>query len=490
MMRTLVSFALFIFCQVSLSAQFIPFAFTYGGGGTDMGYDIIEAPDSGYVCVGQSGSFGYTFGSSDVYVFKTNINGQLLWRRNYGGLNAEGARTITKGHGGGYLIAGYTNSYGNGGYDYWILRIDEQGDTLWSKTYGGSDWDFAYSACTTADGNYLVAGETFSFGAGGSDIWVLKINDSGDTLSSFLWGEGGDQTCREIKEYAPGKAVIAASGVIMPNTDKDAILLGIDHIAHSYVFETNVPYVGDQELTSVDVSHTGGFITFGIHIEEGHTNDLLVQYYTNTGAHSQTTEIAGSNEQYNLGIYSGIKNNHINKYYVAGYSLEVGSSNYEALFFELDPLPYVTMGRVITAPRYNGVQSIMQASDGGIVMAGISEGFGPGTSAALIWKLDSLGQAGGNPLPLLAVEEVEQVAGLSLYPNPFVQQFVLSIPESIKVADFKIWDLQGKLVYQKNITTAGNVVIQPMSLSSGLYSAEITLSSGKRYYSKIIKQNE
>ena len=473
-----------LFCQTGLYAQFAPFAYTYGGSGNDMGYDLVETADSGYVCAGQSGS--YTFGSSDAYLFKTDINGQLVWRRNYGGFHTDGARAVTRGHGGGFLLAGYTNSFGNGGYDYYVIRTDETGDTLWTRTYGGADWDFAYSVCATADGNYLVAGETFSQGQGGSDIWVLKINDNGDTLHTYLWGAAGNQTCRKVREYAPGRAVVAGNGAFPFSDGQDAVLLGIDHVAQNYLFQTVVPYVGDQEITAVDRSVTGGFATFGIHTETGHSKDLFIQYYQADGTLLQNIELPSANEAFDVEIHAGI--NYGNQgYYVAGSSRTVGGGDYEALFFQLHPDPYVILGRVITAPRYNGLWSILRAVDKGIVMGGISEGFGPGPSGALVWKLDSLCTAGPYPVPLLGVEALETLPGFSVYPNPFTESFLLSVPESVQLSEICIRDMGGRIIYRQRVQGTGQVTVSPGMVAQGIYTAECVLASGKRYYTKLVK---
>lgn len=468
----------------TVRAQYTPFAYTYGGLDTETGYGIVEAPDSGYVCTGQSGSF--SFGSSDVYLFKTDKNGQLLWQTHIGGWGVDGGRAVVRGHGGGYLIAGYTNSWGNGGYDYFVVRTDSLGDTLWTRTYGGSDWDFAYSACPTADGGYLIAGETYSLGNGGADIWVLKIDDNGDTVRTFLWGDTGNQTCAQIKEYQPGKAVVVGNGQFPLSDGHDAVLLGIDHQTGNYDFETIVPYPGDQEMTSVDMSVAGGFVTFGIHVEEGHSKDLLVQTYTLAGSHLQNAEIAGNNEQYDLEIHTGFRRG--NRYYVSGSSLAIGSIDYEALFFELDPFPYVSFGRVITAPRYNALQHMIRASDNGIVMVGIAEGFGPGPSGALVWKLDSAMQTGPYPVPMMGVEDVQEVVGFTVYPNPFVESLYLSIPESMHLSEVRIWDLNGRLVHRTGLQgVQGNTQVFAGQLPQGMYTAEFVSDSGKRYYAKLVK---
>lgn len=108
-----------------------------------------------------------------------------LWQKTYGGANNDGsgvfyAVSIQETSDGGYIVAGRTSSFGAGGGDVWIMKLDSNGNVLWQKTYGGADGEWAYSIQETSDGGYIVAGETLSFGAGGSDVWIMKLSPNGD----------------------------------------------------------------------------------------------------------------------------------------------------------------------------------------------------------------------------------------------------------------------------------------------------------------------
>ena len=93
-------------------------------------------------------------------------NPDTLWTRTYGGSGDEWAYSVQQTADGGYIVAGYTYSFGAGGGDFYLVKTNSQGDTLWTRTYGGSDDDGAYSVQQTADGGYIVAGYHPSFGAG------------------------------------------------------------------------------------------------------------------------------------------------------------------------------------------------------------------------------------------------------------------------------------------------------------------------------------
>src|SRR5206468_2609251 len=116
---------------------------------------------------GSTSSFGN--GSSDVLLIKTDSLGKAQFMKTYGGDNIDKAYSVQQLPDSGFYIAGYTNSYGTGGYDGYLIRTDKNGDTLWTRTYGGTDWDFFAYSRLTAKGSIVMAGNTYSYGNGSSD---------------------------------------------------------------------------------------------------------------------------------------------------------------------------------------------------------------------------------------------------------------------------------------------------------------------------------
>src|SRR2546427_10709040 len=102
-----------------------------------------------------------------------------LWARTYGGAQTEDARSAKQTSDGGFIVAGTTNSFGAGGFDMWVVRLDSLGHVVWQRTYGGTGNDFALSVDQTPDGGFIVAGNTASFGAGSYDAWVLRLDAMG-----------------------------------------------------------------------------------------------------------------------------------------------------------------------------------------------------------------------------------------------------------------------------------------------------------------------
>jgi hypothetical protein len=158
---------------------------TYGGTNYDMGY-AQPTPDHCYIICGATTSSGA--GSTDISIAKIDSAGNILWMKTYGGADRDEASEIRLTADGGYIVAAYTWNRGAGQSDAWLLKLNSTGDTLWTRTYGGADFDETYCLDKTADGGYILAGQTQSFGAGNEDIWLIKTNAAGDTLWTRTFG--------------------------------------------------------------------------------------------------------------------------------------------------------------------------------------------------------------------------------------------------------------------------------------------------------------
>jgi hypothetical protein len=146
---------------------------TYGGTDGDCGHSVAQTADSGYIVAGDTRSFGA--GGGDVYLIRTDANGNALWEKTYGGTDGDCGHSVAQTADSGYIVAGDTRSFGAGGGDVYLIRTDANGNALWEKTYGGTYWDNGNSVAQTADGGFIVAGRTRSFGAGDSDVYLIRL---------------------------------------------------------------------------------------------------------------------------------------------------------------------------------------------------------------------------------------------------------------------------------------------------------------------------
>ena len=155
----------------------------FGGTGVDRAHEVKQTSDGGYILTGYTSSSGA--GLDDMLLVRTDSLGNLIWSKTFGGSGRDyGQSVIQTDVDGGFLVAGYTLSFGAGNEDMWLVRVDVNGNLVWQKTLGGSSADVAYSIQQTLDGGFIVAGYTLSFGAGVHDVWLVKIAPTGTFVSN------------------------------------------------------------------------------------------------------------------------------------------------------------------------------------------------------------------------------------------------------------------------------------------------------------------
>jgi predicted secreted protein len=183
----------------------------YGGSSDDQANSIQETSDGGFIVAGETQSFGA--GSSDYWVLKLDADGNVIWQKAYGGDSVEVARSIQETSDGGFIVAGRTYSYGASNYDGWVLKLDASGNVDWQKTYEGSYYDYAESIQETSDGGFIVAGYTNNFLMEGWDFWVLKLDANGNIPNCNL--------IQDTSVVPVNTSVTPATTVVVP-ADTDA----------------------------------------------------------------------------------------------------------------------------------------------------------------------------------------------------------------------------------------------------------------------------
>ena len=195
-----------------------------GGSNFDYLWSIQQTSDGGYIAAGETssndGDVSGNHGSSDAWVVRLDANGNIIWKRCYGGSNSDGANSIQQTSDGGYIVGGSSASHNgdvtsnSGSGDYWILKLDPFGNIIWQKSFGGSGGDDCQSIRQTSDGGYIAAGYSTSNDGivtgnhGGGDDWIIKLDANGSlSWQKALGGSGGEYTYSAVQTSDGGYIV-------------------------------------------------------------------------------------------------------------------------------------------------------------------------------------------------------------------------------------------------------------------------------------------
>jgi hypothetical protein len=198
------------------------------------GYSVQQTLEGGYIIAGFINPIGSNW--HDVYLIKTDSLGETLWTQSYGeNSNNDIGMSVQQTSDGGYIIAGST-SFAMGLTDNFIIKTDSLGDTLWTKVYGGTDWEYAYSVKQTSDGGFIIAGFTDSFGAGGTDVYLIKTDSLGDTLWTRTFGGSSVEYSYSVQQTRDGGFIIVGRTnsfgpgdmVYLIKTDGNGMVVGVE----------------------------------------------------------------------------------------------------------------------------------------------------------------------------------------------------------------------------------------------------------------------
>jgi uncharacterized delta-60 repeat protein len=267
----------------------------YGNSPTVL-YSLQQTSDGGYIVAGSCGPD--TEGDIEILILKLSFDGAIEWQKTYGGSEFEVAYSIQQTIDGGFIAAGESQSFGAGGSDIWILKLASDGYIEWQKIYGGSESERANSIQQTNDGGYIVAGHIGSYGAGQSDFWILKLSPEGYIDWNKTYGGSKNETAYSIQQTFDGGYIIAGETQSFGGGQRDIWSLKLNSGGD---IEWQKAYGGRQDdvASFIQQTYDGGFIvsgstdTYGV----GRKDFLLLKLFSNGEISPSCTFIYKSNAE-------------------------------------------------------------------------------------------------------------------------------------------------------------------------------------------------
>jgi hypothetical protein len=397
---------------------------TYGGAENDGASSILQTSDGGYIIAGYTESFGA--GEKDVWILRLDSSGGILWTKTYGqAWPDESAASIQHTTDGGYIVVG--TRYSGGPVDsIWLLKTDEDGDTLWTKSFSRSRGLWASDCIQTSDGGYLITG------GGWTTIFAMKTDSLGESLWCNSYGWGASPCGKALQETPDSNYIIA--GILGVGASGAANAFGLMKVGPQGTMLWSQAYYDPGESECNDVLVTGdGCLTGCGGWGEGDYDICLIR--TDANGDTLWTKFFCEGIAYSL-----------DRTFDGGYIM-VGETSEDAVWIRTDSLGDTLWTAVYGGPGYDCLYSVLQTSDGGYIAVGETSSFGAGNADVWIVKLG----------PDVGVAENKNI----IFDNESLTATIFRGPLQLpKNEECKVYDITGR-------------VVEPSKIQPGIYFIEV-----------------
>jgi len=454
---------------------------TYGGIGDEESYAMQQTADGGFIFAGIDSSSG--LGSYNIYLVKTNSLGDTLWTKSYGGNQADFAQAVQQTADGGYIVAGYTSSFGAGNNDVYLLKTDASGNLTWSKTYGGVNGDYAFAVKQTTDGGYILSGITSSFGISPygniNDVYVLKTDASGTLTWSKTYGQNGDDWSYGILQTNDGGYALTG----FTNTDSttalsDVYLIKTDANGDT-LFTKSYGGTNYDKGTALLQLNDSGFAMTGSAYSFGNGASDVYFIRTNkmgTIVSSSTFGNSGNDWAYALSQTTD------GGYTLSGYTDNFGVSNSSFYFIKTD--------------NYGRGNNCNQTNPATVTANTITKVSNPATithTPATITKQNTFTKIGSgvSVIDICALTTgVKQLAvnnkQVSVFPNPCNGNFSINATDLKENTQVIIYNQLGQIILSKQLSN--QLTNLNLDVTAGVYQVRVLNGNEVIYQAKIIKE--
>jgi len=446
----------------------ISFFKIFTNNGYDYGEGVVQLEDSSYVVCGSSSSF--LEAPSQAFLMKLDSAGNFLWSRHYGGVEAESARRVLYKKDFGFFVAGYTTSMGEGAYDFYLVKTDEDGLFEWEKTYGGSEWEKVNAAALTRDTGTLLVGESNSTLNGSNDIYFVRTDKFGDTLWTKKFGGDGEDRANSIRQLNDSTFVVAGEIYVNDSSMVKAFIMSISDDGIINWIDT----LGDNGSYGInDIDIYSGKINFvGWYFNEIIEEKNIFFGRINTSGTYDYEYIQTFNFPRNLDLISnyGIEGKNYIAYrykdetsFPDGFDLSIGRFSQD-LFWDNSFVQ-------VNNPFEDFGGQLIPTSDKGALVVGYTSYFGEGGANVFVLKIgpnDLYPTTTGvpTPNPIVWLEEESNDNLLKVYPNPATDHITVKCDIN-DLLIVELSDLNGRVLYSNNFTN--EIEINTIGFTKGMY---------------------
>jgi hypothetical protein len=440
---------LFIFSIIPnlITAKAAAFNTWYGDSlNSEVGLSVQQTHDKGYIIAGFVNSIG---SPEDILVMKVDSLGDEIWTQTYGTSLGDRAYCVRECVDGCYVVVGESERElgGNTITDVYLLKLHPNGDTIWTKKYGGDGWDHGHCVRELQNGCYIVVGGTTSIGAGGEDVYLLKVDPAGDTIWTKIYGGSSAQNGKCIQETVDGGFIITGMS-LSDSPDSEGVLLIKTDSVGNMIWQK---IYGDNHCAGASVlqAFDGGYVVCGHMADFGSVGwDVWLLKTDVWGDTAWTKNYGGYSEDWG---YTVIETSDT-CYFIAGHTWSYGAGLSDVYLIKSDVSGDTIWTRVFGGEGNEHSYSAQETDDKGFIVVGSTE-TAFGVSDVYLIKTDSLG----------IVQFAKQLSMTDYYlvacPNPFTEYCSISF-QNTETIRLDIYDIVGRVVKSFTLSTQSKVPIE------------------------------
>jgi hypothetical protein len=482
---------LIFFFQAFVGFGQIKFFKIFSDNGYDYGQGIVQLADSSYLLTGSSSSYGDS--PSQVFLMKLDSLGTFQWSKNFGGSESDWGRRVLNWNDSVFYIAGYSNSLGSGSYNFYLVKTDRFGNQLSERHYNHPGWEKLNDALITADSTIYMVGETTGTAIGDRNFYIVKTDHNGDTLWTRNFGSSGEDAAKSIRQYNDTTFFVVGE---MYNADstltKGAIIKLYANGDTAWVkqygldgnYSLNDCFIDGTNVNAVGVRvHPQGFDDDEFRLKSDINGTNLNEENIHVLGDVSLSQVCkyGSNNK----IY--IASNFKNEFSVAG-TYDCGVTRF------LNDFNWDMSFVNVTSGMEDFVGQLIPTSDGSIIFTGYMEGSLLGGSSVFVMKV---GPNDDFPLinwsnfssitieSLVSIDEIqiEELTDFKMYPNP-ASNLVSIFTGTNDLIEMEILDIYGKVIWNENIVN--NAQFDVTNWNSAVYFIRISKNKQLLKSSKLV----